>query len=174
MTLPRSAAEVLSRHVTFEIECIDRMYLNVYQPQLQYTGGAATFFVGHRGFVYASSALMAQMTEAFVADLHHFMAAHDVPLVHFAKGQCKDDVMQKYLAEHDGSEGVLFVGRAQEKTRVISSVRRRNPTTGAPYAWLVHTSALVNHFYVYCVDADFGPFFIKFCSYFPERHEAPL
>jgi hypothetical protein len=25
------------------------------------------------------------MTEAFVADLHHFMAAHDVPLVHFAK-----------------------------------------------------------------------------------------
>ena len=167
MTLPRSAAEVLSRHVTFEIECIDRMYLNVYQPQLQYTGGAATFFIGHRGFVYASSALMAQMTEAFVADLHHFMAAHDVPLVHFAKGQCKDDVMQKYLAEHDGSEGVLFVGRAQEKTRVISSVRRRNPTTGAPYAWLVHTSALVNHFYVYCVDADFGPFFIKFCSYFP-------
>ena len=26
---------------------------------------------------------------------------------------------------------------------------------------------MVNHFYVYAVDADFGPFFIKFCSYFP-------
>ena len=22
-------------------------------------------------------------------------------------------------------------------------------------------------FYFYCVDADFGPFFLKFCSYFP-------
>ena len=26
---------------------------------------------------------------------------------------------------------------------------------------------MVNHFYIYAVDADFGPFFIKFCSYFP-------
>jgi hypothetical protein len=167
MTLPRSVADVLSRHVNFEIECIDRMYLNVYQPRLQHTGGAVQFFTSHRGFRYASSALMAQMTAAFVADIHHFVAAHDLPLVHFAKGQRKDDVAHEYLANHDGSEGVLFVGRAQEKTTVISSVRRRNPVTGAAYAWLVHTSALVNHFYVYCVDDNFGPFFLKFCSYFP-------
>jgi hypothetical protein len=167
MTLPRTVADVLSRHVSFEIEAIDRMYLNVYQPRLQHTGGAAGFFVGHRGFTYASSALMAQMTEVFVADLHHFIAVHDVPLVHFAKGQRKDDVLHEYLQGHDGSEGVLFVGRAQEKTRVISSTRRRNPVTGAAYAWLVHTSAMVNHFYVYCFDDDFGPFFLKFCSYFP-------
>ena len=26
---------------------------------------------------------------------------------------------------------------------------------------------MVNHFYFYCLDADFGPFFVKFCSYFP-------
>jgi hypothetical protein len=167
MTLPRSVADVLSRHVRFEIECIDRMYLNVYQPRLVHVGGAAGFFVGHRGFTYASSALMAQMTEVFVADLHHFIAARDVPLVHFAKGQRKDDVLHEYLAGHDGSEKVLFVGRAQEKTTVISSVRRRNPVTGAAYAWLVHTNALVNHFYVYCFDDDFGPLFLKFCSYFP-------
>ena len=167
MTLPRTVADVLSRHVRFEVESIDRMYLNVYQPRLQYTAGAAGFFVGHRGFAYASSALMAQMTQVFVADLYHFMAAHDVPLVHFAKGQRKDDVTHEYLAGHDGREGVLFVGRAQEKARVISSVRRRNPATGNTYAWLVHTNALVNHFYVYCVDDDFGPFFLKFCSYFP-------
>ncbi|THJ24989.1 hypothetical protein E7Y31_23520, partial [Candidatus Frankia alpina] len=30
MTLPRSVADVLARHVAFEVECIDRMYLNVY------------------------------------------------------------------------------------------------------------------------------------------------
>jgi hypothetical protein len=167
MTLPRGVADVLSRHVRFEIECIDRMYLNVYQPRLQHTAGAAAFFVGHRGFRYASSALMAQMTEAFVADVHHFVAAHDLPLVHFGKGQRKDDVLQEYLAGHDGSEGVLFVGRAQEKTRAISSTRRRNRATGVSYAWLVRTNVLVNHFYVYCFDDDFGPFFIKFCSYFP-------
>ena len=30
MTLPRTVADVLSEHVAFEVECIDRMYLNVY------------------------------------------------------------------------------------------------------------------------------------------------
>jgi hypothetical protein len=39
MTLPRSAADVLADHVLFEIEAIDRMYLNVYQPRLQYGAG---------------------------------------------------------------------------------------------------------------------------------------
>ncbi|MGH2704221.1 MAG: hypothetical protein ACRDJ4_03760 [Actinomycetota bacterium] len=29
------------------------------------------------------------------------------------------------------------------------------------------TSALVNHFYLYAVDDDFGPFFFKFGTYFP-------
>jgi hypothetical protein len=167
MTLPRTAADVLSRHVAFEIESIDRMYLNLYQPRLQHTAGAAGFFVGHRGFVYASSALMAQMTERFVADIDHFVAAHDLSLISFAKGQRKDDVMAGYLAGHDGSERVLFVGKAQEKAGVISSVRRRNRDTGASYAWLVRTSALVNHYYFYCFDDEFGPLFVKFCSYFP-------
>jgi len=31
----------------------------------------------------------------------------------------------------------------------------------------VDGSAMVNHYYFYCVDEDFGPFFLKFCSYFP-------
>jgi len=26
---------------------------------------------------------------------------------------------------------------------------------------------MVNHYYFYCIDRDFGPFFLKFCSYFP-------
>jgi hypothetical protein len=26
---------------------------------------------------------------------------------------------------------------------------------------------MVNHYYFYCVDEDFGPFFLKICSYFP-------
>ena len=26
---------------------------------------------------------------------------------------------------------------------------------------------MVNHFYVYALDRDFGPFFLKFCTYFP-------
>src|SRR5664280_2848837 len=32
---------------------------------------------------------------------------------------------------------------------------------------LVRATAFINFFYFYCVDADFGPFFIKFSTYFP-------
>ena len=49
MSLPRSAADVLKDHVTLEVEGIDRMYLNVYQPLLQTDRGVAAFFRFHRG-----------------------------------------------------------------------------------------------------------------------------
>jgi hypothetical protein len=62
---------------------------------------------------------------------------------------------------------VLFIGKAQEKARVVRTERRTNDRTGASYAWLVSSTAMVNHYYVYAVDEDFGPFFLKFCSYFP-------
>lgn len=45
--------------------------------------------------------------------------------------------------------------------------KRYNPNTRTKYAWIVKSTALVNHYYFYCVDRDFGPFFLKFCSYFP-------
>jgi hypothetical protein len=167
MTLPRTVADVLTDHVVFEVESIDRMYLNVWQPRLAYGGGVQGFFVGHRSFHYASTALMDPMTKAFVADIHGFIAARGLELVHFAKGQRKDDLAQEFLAKFTEPEGVLFVGRAQEKAGVWRTQRRHNPVTGGSYAWLVRSSAFINFFYFYCVDADFGPFFLKFSTYFP-------
>ncbi len=167
MTLPRSVADVLEDHVTLEVECIDRMFLNLYQPRLQHELGVVGFFKAHRGYPFVSSALMDPISKGFVADIRRFVADHGIDLVNFAPGQRKDDVALAYLASFEGTEGVLFVGRAQEKTSVFRTEKRRNPITGATYPWLVRRSAIVNHFYVYAVDADFGPFFIKFCTYFP-------
>ena len=167
MTVPRSVAEVLSGHVTLEVECIDRMYLNLYVPTLQYEGGVVAFFKGHRGASFASSALMDPMTRDFVRAIDSFVAAEGVDLVSFEKHQRKDDVAKEYLACFEGDEGVLFVGRAQEKTTAYRTEKRRNPETGKAYPWIVRASIFVNHYYFYCLDRDFGPFFIKFCSYFP-------
>jgi hypothetical protein len=167
MTVARSVADVLDDHVVFEVESIDRMYLNVWQPRLAYGGGVQGFFVGHRGYHYASTALMDPMTKAFVADIHGFVAARGLELVSFAKGQRKDDLAQEFLATFTDEEGVLFVGRAQEKAGVWRTQRRYSPSTGGSYAWLVRSSAFINFFYFYCVDADFGPFFLKFGTYFP-------
>lgn len=167
MTLPRTAADVLSEHVVFEVESIDRMYLNVYVPELQRVGQVVGFLTWHRGFEIASTALVAPMSKDFVEGISRYALAHEVPLIDFVKGQRKDDVMHEHLARFDQPEGVLFIGRAQEKARIFRTEKRRNPTTGATYPWIVPATAMVNHFYFYAVDDDFGPFFLKFCSYFP-------
>jgi len=151
MTLARSVADVLADHVSFEVESIDRMYLNVWVPRLAYGGGVWGFFVGHRGHQYASTALRDPMTRAFVADIHGFVAARGLELVHFAKGQRKDDLTQQFLATFTEDEGVLFVGRAQEKAGVWRTQRRHNPASGGSYAWLVRSSAFITFFYFYCV-----------------------
>jgi len=134
---------------------------------LQYERGVVGFFRNHRGHDFASSALMEPITKAFVAQVHDFVQREDIPLVAFRKGQRKDDIARRYLAGFDRDEGVVFVGRAQEKTAVLRTQKRRNPETGKTYAWIVRDTAMVNHFYFYCVDADFGPFFLKLCTYFP-------
>jgi hypothetical protein len=149
MTVPRTAADVLAGHVTLEVECVDRMYLNVYQPRLQYAAGVVGFFRGHRGATFASSALMDPISKGFVAAIYRFCRDRDVPLVEFVKGQRKDDVAGEHLARFAGAEGVLFVGRAQEKTRVFRTEKRRNPVTGASYPWIVSGTGVVNQFYFY-------------------------
>src|SRR3954452_16776224 len=116
MSLPRSAAEVLKDHVTLEVEGIDRMYLNVYQPRLQTDRGVAAFFRFHRGATFASSALMAPMSTAFVDAVDHFIEQEQVPLITFAKGQRKDDIAKEYHSQFHGIEGAVFVGKAKEKT----------------------------------------------------------
>jgi hypothetical protein len=167
MSVPRSVAEVLDEHVTLEVEGIDRMYLNVYVPQLQREQGVASFFRFHRGHRFASSALMDPISKTFVAALEAFARREQVPVIQFRKGQRKDDIAAEHRKKFAKPEGVVFIGKAQEKMPVFRTERRRNETTGATYPWLVRSTAMVNQFYIYCVDRDFGPFFLKFSSYFP-------
>ena len=133
MSLPRSVADILREHVTLEVQGIDRMYVNAYVPGLQYESEVAAFFRRHRGQPFASSALMDPISKAFVAAIHAFVHEQGVALITFEKGQRKDDVMAEHLKRFTAPEGVVFVGRAQGKTPVVRTEKRRNPTTGQAY-----------------------------------------
>ena len=165
--IAQSVADILTHHIKLSVESIDRMYLNVYVPRLQAEQGIVRFFRDHRGQPLPSAALMSPMTRSFVTALEGFIAQEEIPLVRFCKGQRKDEVMAERLHKFEKEEGVVFVGKAQGKTPVLRTERRRSPKTGQPYPWIVRSTAMVNHYYVYAVDRDFGPFFLKFCSYFP-------
>ena len=81
MGVARSVAEVLDGHVTLEVEGIDRMYLNVYVPQLQGEQGVASFFRFHRGHQFASSAPMDPISKTFVASPEAFARREQVPMI---------------------------------------------------------------------------------------------
>ena len=121
MNVARTAAEVLDAHTTFELECVDRMYLNAYVPILQTCGGAAWFFRKVRGKPVPSSALMALMAlmapmapmpRDLVAAIGRFAEQAGVELVKFGRRERKEQRMREHLRRWPGGEGVLFVGKA--------------------------------------------------------------
>lgn len=162
-----SLAELLREHVTLEVESIDRMYLNIYISNLQRESGASWFLKQQRKYPVASSAAMAPISRAFVEAIEAYAKAHQIPMLIFAKGQRKDDVVAPYLKQAAGREGIVLIGKAQEKTTTFRTTKGHGPRSADRYPRLLRTTAMVNQYYFYGFDIDFGPFFFKFSSYFP-------
>lgn len=124
MTLPRTVADVLADHVVFEVECIDRMYCNVYVPKLQFAAGLLGYVQRQLGLPIASTAPLGKITDAFSAAMRRFARDQQVPWVDFVKGQRKDEVMHAHLTGFDQEEGGFC----------SSAGRRRRPGCFAPSA----------------------------------------
>ena len=164
---PLSLTDLLREHVTLEIECIDRMYLNLYVPKLQYEGGARWYLRQQRGHSVPTSAGMEPLTRAFVAAIDAYAAEHELPVLSFQPGQRKDDLVAPYLARCAGHDEIYLLGKAQEKTTTFRTHKGHGPRTAGRAPELYRSTAMVKHYYLYGVDTDFGPFFIKFSTYFP-------
>ena len=91
----KNVAEILTNHVTFELDAIDRMYLNAYVPSLQTGGGLVYFLKSQLGVRVPSTVMVAPMSERFVQALERFVKTQGIDLVTFKKGQRKDDVAKE-------------------------------------------------------------------------------
>ena len=130
----KNVAEIINNLVTYELECIDRMYLNGYVPRLQ-TGAAAAFLIRQQfDCTMASTSLLEPMTTQFIDSIKQFTEFEELYLISFKKGERKDDIAKQYLAGFVYEEGVMFVGKAQEQASVFRTERRRSET-GATYPW---------------------------------------
>jgi hypothetical protein len=92
---------------------------------LQREQGVACFFRFHRGHQFVSSALMDPISKTFIAALEAFARQEKVPVIQFRKGQRKDDVAAEQRKKFQKTEGVVFIGKAQEKTPVFRTERKR-------------------------------------------------
>lgn len=158
--------EILNGHVTLEVESVDRLYLNGYVPSLATPGGLTTFMREHLGKPIPSPAVLGQVTRRFRERVQAFAAANEIPLVHFERGERKDDRANQMRRQRGVRDQVVFIGVAQEKAKTYSG--RKVPAKGPN--WFDYTrdkTVCVNHYYFYVDDEDFGPAFVKVCSYAP-------
>jgi hypothetical protein len=98
MAEPVNVNDLLDGHVALDLECLDRVYLNAYVPNLQVSGQVVTFLTEHLGNPVPSPALFNRIGAGFRKAVAAFAEANDVPVVRFAKGDRKADVMRPYLA----------------------------------------------------------------------------
>ena len=158
--------DLLEGHVALDIECLDRLYLNGYVPNLQCSGQVINFMRDHLGLPVPSPAIFEQIGERFRAAVRTYAEKHTIPLVHFKKGDRHIDVMRPYL-DRAKEPGVVAIGVAQEFQWVFTGTKRPASVLGAVRYGFDKAERRVTCYYFYLVDADFGPGFLKICTYFP-------
>ncbi len=132
-----SLASIMDDQVALSITCLDRLYLNGYVPTLQAPGQLVRFCREHLGKPIASPALFGPLHDRFVKSVQTYAVEHEVPLIHFERGQRKDRIAAQYRAHG----GVAFDFSRQ--------------------------SVAVNQVYFYVQDAEWGPAFVKVGTYLP-------
>jgi hypothetical protein len=160
--------ELLGGHVALAVECLDRIYLNGYVPNLQVGGQVVSFMTQHLGCPIPSPAILEKIGTSFRRAVGVFAEANHIPVVRFGKTDRKIEVMRRYLASQakTGRSGVAAIGIAQEYQNVFAANQRQAPND-VPWFSFTKADRRVTCYYFYLWDVDFGSAFIKVCAYFP-------
>jgi hypothetical protein len=89
--------DLLDGHVSLDLECLDRIYLNAYVPNLQVAGQVVDFMRDHLNKPIPSPSIMEKMGNRFRQAVVTFAEDHDIPVVHFKKGDRHIGLMRPYL-----------------------------------------------------------------------------
>jgi hypothetical protein len=163
-------ATLLRDHVTLKCRSVDRIFLQAYVPKLQSVGQVCIFLRWQRKFRIPSSAAFGKIGDAYVKAIYQFAAQHQIPVVHFLKGQTKEALAQPYLeaAAREGKDRVVLIGIAQEKASVWRSWPQKGQQKAAhPHMEWGRQMAFINHFYFYIWDSEWGAAFWKTNAYAP-------
>jgi len=161
--------DVLDGHTVLDVSCLDRLYLSGFVQNLQTPGGVVYFLHEHLGMPIASPAVFEQIGARFRDGMRRFAEANHIPVVRFRRTDRKVEVMRAHLdrAAKSGRSQVAAIGVAQEFAVVWTTRKRDTDPTKPPQFSFTKEQRRVTVFYVYVWDDDFGPAFVKICSYFP-------
>lgn len=164
-------ATLLRDQVTLTCRSVDRFFVQGWVPRLVTVGQVCTFLRWHRGFKIPSSAAFGTIGDRFVRDVERYAKERAIPLVHFKKGEDKEEFVRPCLqaAAAEGGDGkVVLIGVAQEKASVWRSWKAKgHEQRSHPHMEWGRQMAFINHYYFYLWDPEWGPAFWKTNAYAP-------
>src|SRR5258708_11648307 len=154
--------ELLDGHVTLEVECLDRLYLNGCIGKLGTGGGLVAIMRGQLEKPVPSPVVLGQVSERFREAVKMQAARDHIPIYQFQHKERKDDIANNFRRQRQVRDGIVFVGVAQEKAQAFNGKK-----VNGQFEFNRDKTVYVNHYYFYIDDAEFGPLFLKVCSYAP-------
>src|SRR5580704_13947306 len=154
--------ELLDGHVTLEVECLDRLYLNGYIGKLATGPGLMMFMRGQLGKPVPSPVVLGRVSEKFREAVKGMVEREGIPLYQWRHKESTDVIANNFRRQRQVRDGIVFIGVAQEKAQAFNGKK-----VNGQFQFDRDQTVYVNHYYFYIDDADFGPLFIKVCSYAP-------
>src|SRR5215203_1310474 len=123
-------ADILDGYVSLDLECLDRIYLNGYVPNLQ-VGGQVVQFLALHGFPIPSPVMVGRIGDQFRCSVRSFADANQIPMIKFGKGDRKIEKMKPHLArqERSGLSGTKTSGRRVSRSAPTFRIRSRSGST---------------------------------------------
>lgn len=161
-----TATAILDQHVTLQYRSLERLFLNGYVPLLQSAGGLARFL--ERDGPFRSPVLLQCRSDGFVPALKAYAEERAVPWILFRRKECKEEKIRPLFvaAEPAGRSGLVAVGVAQERMSAWYARKLPTPRGSFIFQW-ARRAVVVNHYYLYLLDPEWGPAFIKIAGYAP-------
>jgi hypothetical protein len=159
-------ADACGPAVAFTYRSIDRLILNAYIPTLQMPGAMVTFLREVCGKPILSPVVFKALTDRFVAAVHAFTEQHGIPVLRATGRTGPGEVAQRALRAAARAQrwGVVAVVVHQESARVFTSRHAGGRRTNF---WVQEERRLVNHYYFYLRDQEYGDGFVRISSYAP-------
>ena len=114
-----SIPELLSGHVTLEVECLDRLYLNGYIGSLATSGGLVTFMREQLRKPIPSPVVLGQVSERFREAVKSLAEREQIPIYQFDHKEKKDTFANRIRQQSGIRDGIVFIGVAQEKAQAF-------------------------------------------------------
>ena len=138
-----SIPERLNGHVTLEVACLDRLYLNGYIGPLATSGGLVNFMREQLEKPIPSPAVLGQISEKFRDAVKATAEQQGMPIYQFNHKERKDDVANRLRQQRGVRDGIVFVGVAQEKAQAFQGKK-----VEGRFQYTRDKTVYVNHYYL--------------------------